>query len=363
MFDLEEFGSAIVQEISVLIDTHVIITDRNGFVIASTDPSRLNTFHEGAALSMRQQQELYMTKEMCEKLRGVRPGIVMPIIIGSTPIGVIGITGKPEEVGKYAKLVRKVAELFITDSIARRERERLTREVEFFIFDLVTGSASPEALEERAELINLETNLYSQIALLRTDQPMEIRDVENLEKMQIIHPDLKMFRWGLEKLGLLLPEMPRKQLSEGIRDLSRKLEKRIGQKVPVGIGKAGAFTELGKSFRQAEIALDVSTRYGRMIFEEELKLELLYAAIPSDTQEEFLRRTIAPLFAEKELLHNLEVWLMSGKKLKEAAEELHIHKNTLTYRLNKVERLLDVQLNNSHDLALLYTAFRLLKRK
>lgn len=363
LFDLQEFGDAIVQELSALIDTHVIITDRNGFIIASTDPLRLNTFHEGATLSMKNQTELHMTKEMCERLTGVRPGIVMPIIIGSTPIGVIGITGKPEEVGKYAKLVRKVAELFITDSIARQERERHTREIEFFIFDLVTGASSPEAMMERAKLINLDTSLYRRIALIRTDQQMEIADVERLEKVQIIHPELKIFRWGLEKMGLLLPDMPRDTLSDGLIDLSRKLGKRSKRSLPVGIGEVVEFTELRKSFEQAEIALDVSVKQGRIVFEGELKLELLYAAIPADVQAEFLRRTIEPLFEQEELLHNLEVWLTSGKSLKEVADDLHIHKNTLSYRLNKVEQLLDVRLNDNRDLALLYTAIRLAKRK
>lgn len=361
MLDFEYFGNQIVRELSSLIDKNVIVTDKNGFVVASTDPVRLNSFHEGAALAMKNQQEIHMTKEMCEKLRGVRPGIVMPIIISNTPIGVLGITGTLSEVEKYAKLVRKVAELFITDFISRQEKERGVREIEFFFFDLITSEADREVIEDRARMINIDISIYERVALIHTFQQMEIADVENLMRVQTIHPELKIFRWGLEKLVLLLPSIPKNQLCESIKGLSRKIEKKMKRKLPIGIGNITSFDKLSESFRQAEIAVAVSTQQEKMVFEEDLKLELLYQSIPLEVQEEFLNRTIAPLLKEEELLHNLEVWIQKKKALKEVAEELHIHKNTLSYRLGKIESLLGVDLTDHNDIALLYTAIRLLR--
>ncbi|RNF40203.1 sugar diacid recognition domain-containing protein [Planococcus salinus] len=362
MIDFEDFGARIVQELSSLIDKNVIVTDKNGFVVASTDPVRLNSYHEGAALSMKNQQEIHMTKEMCEKLRGVKPGIVMPIIIAGIPIGVLGVTGTLSEVEKYAKLVRKVAELFITDFMSRQEKERGIREIEFFFFDLITAEADREVIEDRARMINMEISQYERVALIQTFQQWEIADVENLLKMQTIHPELKIFRWGLEKLVLLLPNIPKHQLCESLKGLSRKMEKKAGRKLPIGIGNVTSFDKLGESFKQAEMAVSVSALQGEMIFEEDLKLELLYHSIPLEVRKEFLNRTIAPLLKEKELLHNLEVWIQKKKSLKEVAEELHIHKNTLSYRLGKIESLLNVDLTDNNDIAILYTAIRLLRK-
>ncbi|TWT02446.1 sugar diacid recognition domain-containing protein [Planomicrobium sp. CPCC 101079] len=363
MFDFQILGTQIVEELSSLIDKNVLVTDKNGFVIASTDPVRLNTFHEGASLSMKNQVEINMTKEMCEKLRGVRPGIVMPIIIANTPIGVIGITGKPAEVEKYAKLVRKVAELFITDFMSRQEKERDIREIEFFFFDLITTESTNEAIEDRAKVLNIDSSLYEQVAVIQTDRQLEIADVENLLRTQTVHPDLKIVRWGLEKLVLILPNIPKERLCEGLLSISAKLQKKTKRKLPIGVGKATGFYNIKESFKQAEMAAAISARQNRMVFEEDLKLELLYYSIPQKVQEEYLKRTIAPLLEEKELLHNLEVWIQKKTSLQEVADELHIHKNTLNYRLSKIETILGLKLTNSEDIAVIYTALRLYRKK
>lgn len=363
MFDLQVLGDQIVEELSNLIEQHVIVTDRNGFVISSQDPARLNQYHEGAFISMRSHKELHITEKMCEELQGVRQGIVLPIVISEKPIGVIGITGTPSEIEKYAKLVRKVAELFVTEFMMRQEKERGIREIEFFIFDLFTTGISGDSLEKRANLLNIDISFYNRVALIQIQRQFEIPEIENLLHIQTIHPDLKIVRWGLEKLVLLIPNISKKQLQTGLETLSVKLQKMTKQQVNIGVGETKNFHQLPQSFQQAEIGTVVSARQGKIIFEEDLKLELLYYSIPDDVRQEYLRRTIEPILAEEELLHNLEVWLQRKGSLQEIADELHIHKNTLKYRLNKIENMLGIDLNDKNDLTMIYTAIRILTKK
>ena len=153
MFDLEVLGQQIVEELSTLIDQSVLVTDRTGFIIASTDPQRLNTFHEGASISIKSLKQLHMTEEMSKTLKGVRPGMVMPIVIEEKAIGVIGITGTPKTVEKYAKLVRKVVELFVTDFLSRQQRERSVRELEYFVSDYFLKELSDIEAKRKAKLL------------------------------------------------------------------------------------------------------------------------------------------------------------------------------------------------------------------
>lgn len=363
MFDFQVLGRQIVKELSSLIEQNVILTDKNGFVIASTDPSRLNTYHEGACIAMRNREELHMTEEMCTLLRGVRPGMVLPIVISNTPIGVIGITGKPSEIEKYAKLVKKVVELFITEFIMRQERERGFREIEFFILDLFTTEATDESIEERAKLLNINIKIYTRVAIIQTFHPLGINDIEQILRFQDVHPELKIIRWGMEKLVLLLPDMNKSQLLQGLTDLSNKVGKTMKQPIFMGVGELRMFSLLRESFQQADVAVKVAARQNKIVFEEDLKLELLYYSIPDEIRDEFLNRTIAPLLSEEEMLHTLEVWLQSKGSLQDIADELHIHKNTLKYRLNKVEQHINVDFTDKNDLALIYTAIRLHTKK
>lgn len=140
MFQFDTLGQEIVEELSSLIQEQVILTDRRGFIQASTDPKRINQFHEGALLSLRQKKILYMTEKELERLRGVRKGIVLPLIISGEPIAVLGITGEPDKIQPQAQLILRVVELFIQDSLKRKEKEEKVREREFFVLN---GSRRP----------------------------------------------------------------------------------------------------------------------------------------------------------------------------------------------------------------------------
>src|SRR6476620_9236960 len=105
MFQFDTLGQEIVEELSNLIQEEVILTDRRGFIQASTDLERLNQFHEGALLSLREKKILHMTEKEMDILRGVRKGVVLPIVIEGEPIAVLGITGEPKRIHPQAQLI------------------------------------------------------------------------------------------------------------------------------------------------------------------------------------------------------------------------------------------------------------------
>jgi len=100
----------------------------------------------------------------------------------------------------------------------------------------------------------------------------------------------------------------------------------------------------------------------KIIFEEDLKLELLYYELSDESIGTFLSRTIKPILEDSELLDTLDIYFNDNGSLQEIADKLFIHKNTLKYRLTKIESLLSMQLSNRAHLAEIYTAYRLYKR-
>src|SRR5699024_7761274 len=113
LFKTNRVFPALVNEITDSINEEVIITNEEGFIVASTDKKRIGNYHEGAYLAMKNQKKMVMTKELTERLQGVRKGVVLPIIIESKPIGVIGLTGNPVTIEPYARIVQRMSELFI----------------------------------------------------------------------------------------------------------------------------------------------------------------------------------------------------------------------------------------------------------
>ena len=359
MFNLEVLGQQIVEELSTLIDQSVLVTDKTGFIIASTDRQRLNTFHEGASLSIKSLKQLHMTEEMSNKLRGVRPGMVMPIVIEDQAIGVIGITGTPKTVEKYAKLVQKVVELFVTDFLSRQQRERSVRELEYFVSDYFLKKLSDIETTKKAKLLGFPIENFCRIAILQGSQYIDQEVVERMKNNQTIHPDLMIVRSGLGQLIFFIPEVEKNQLMSSFEKMEMRLMKVYEDFQPIGVGQPG---DLKSSFLQAQTAINISIRQKKIVFEEDLKLELLYYELSDDCINTFLSRTIKPILEDKELFDTLEVYFNDNGSLQEIADKLFIHKNTLKYRLSKIESLLSIQMSNRAHLAEIYTAYRLYKR-
>jgi len=363
MFDLQIIGTKIVRELGELIDQNVVVIDHNGFIIASTDMSRMNQFHEGALIAMKNKEVMHMTKELSVQLKGVREGLVMPLVIEDTSIGVIGVTGQPVEIEKYGKLVQKITQFFVEDFLMHRKKERETKMFELFLLDLLNGQVNQLLLEQRAEMLNIDTELYNRIIIIQLNRRIDEKGVDYLRAIQIIHPQLHIFQWSFDKLVLLVPKITRIHLEQTLHSFNRKLIKLYDDDIFIGVGNSHSFFELNASYNEANIALTVAIENRQIVFEEDLKLELLLSDLDEQKVGHFIGRTIGSLIEEEELIYNLEMRLKSKGGLQEIADALHIHKNTLKYRLKKIEKLLRIDINNTENKLELMIAILLFRKR
>ena len=344
MFDLQVIGFKIVKELSELIDNDVVVIDHNGFIIASTEPKRLNQFHEGSMIAMRKKEVVHMTKEMAASLKDVKEGMVMPLVIEGSSIGVIGVTGKPEEIEKYCKLVQRITQLFVVDFLQHQEQAREQRLFELFMIDLLNGNLHEALIIQRAEPLDLDMSLYDRIMIIQVGRRFELNEINELHHIQLIHSQLKIVQWSFDQLVVLVPKVTRDHLAQSLQVFLRNIEKIYKTDVLISVGNSHPFTQLSLSYQQALMALNSSVRDTKIIFQEDLKLELLLTSLPKEMALEYVHRTLGNLLHDHELLHNLECWLLSNGSLHDIAETLHIHKNTLKYRLKKIERMLNVDI-------------------
>lgn len=364
MFNFEELGQEIINELGYLIKEEVILTDARGFIQVSTDSTRINQFHEGALLCIKAEKLLYMTEKEVEKLRGVRKGIVIPIIIEEKPIAVLGVTGDPKKIQPQALLIRKVVELFIQDSLKRQEKEEKIREFEFFMIDWITSTSRDQKFYKRAEMLDIQVELYKQVIMIQAmdeKRKFKVEDIDFFMSVQTIHPLLIASRWGQEKIILVTPHLEQSKLKIELENLLLHVKRKMKMELAVGIGDQVEYNELALSFNQSERAVKVSQKYRRIVFERELLFDLIVHSLPIETKEQFIERTVASLLNDHELFHNLSVWFSENQSMKNTAQKLHIHKNTLAYRLQKIEDLTGLRISETHDVFLIYLGVRLVE--
>lgn len=99
--------------------------------------------------------------------------------------------------------------------------------------------------------------------------------------------------------------------------------------------------ETVRSFAEAEVALAFA-RTGRTdgaVRFTELGLPALLVGTPERQLAEFVSRTIGPIVDRPELLATLDAWVTCEGSRTAVAEQLHIHRNSVGYRLNRVAEL------------------------
>jgi len=358
MIDIQIIANRLLKELSPLIDAPILISDHNGFIVAATDKSRLNEFHEGVFSVIRDRTTLYISNMQAQSIQGAREEILTPLSMDDIPLGVLGIEGTILQVEPYVKITTKVAEMLIERALISENYNPETQLLELFLTELLSGQLTKGEIKKQLEKLDLE-NIYDRVAIIQLDVKTEVVILRHLVHIQMIHPKLIIARWNVNQIVLLIPKVPRGQLQDALQLIHQKLDKLTQSGIKIGVGNSHPFHFLSKSYKEANIALEVSTKERSIVFEEDLKMELLLVESTKKTQEEYIRRVLGPIIQEPELLMNLEVWMSNNQSLKEVAEQLHIHKNTLKYRIKKIEQLLNVNLHSTRDQTALYIALQL----
>lgn len=122
----KELAESIVCEMKKIIEKDLNFIDSTGIIIASTDSSRVGTYHEGGKQAITINDVIKINRD--EEYKGARKGINLPLNFNGELIGVIGISGETNEVEKYGQIIKRMSEILIKEAyILKRQRKRVKR--------------------------------------------------------------------------------------------------------------------------------------------------------------------------------------------------------------------------------------------
>jgi purine catabolism regulator len=134
----------------------------------------------------------------------------------------------------------------------------------------------------------------------------------------------------------------------------------------LGLGRGGlGVSGLRQSLREAEQALRAAHHEPERRIMRYADLGVLRLLLPlqdSGKLTEFYQDTLAPLIHadhQDALLATLEQWLTAHGNLTEAARRLNLHRNTLMYRLHRIEELLGGSLDDADRRLALHLALKI----
>jgi carbohydrate diacid regulator len=358
----------IAGETTEAIGYNVIITDAEGMVIGSGDTSRVGSFHEASIEVMRTRESAWHNPEEARALQGVRPGITLPLVIGDEAVGTVGITGSPRQVRRFGLVVRRQTEILLEESALVRSRLMRERALE----DLVNEVAAfdPELVEPElvvSSAAELGFRLLLPRCVLLFDVDGAATGPELLRVLRSVfhqHEDI-VARRSAGRCAILAPIDTRsgRNVESEARRAIRMAREALNLRLRVAISPpADTVEKLRDCCSDAAEALRLGARVqpaDNVLRVADLRAQQALAAIGHRVRGRLVEQELGGLRSAADWLQlraTVVHWCESGFNQVAAAKTLNIHRNTLLYRLDKIERLVGRSWRDHRAMLSLYIA-------
>ncbi len=346
---LEEMAKELVTYTSDLVGGRTInIMNTEGIIIASTEEHRIGSFHQGALDAVRTGKPVAIEPEEVSRYPGAKQGYNMPIRIDGDIIGVIGIFGTPSEIRPLAQLLevfavkyyqleamtvprlaemelrsRLLRNLLFPTSAAAGNTRMLMQELHFQLHFPATLAvvADSRGSEDPSWAANL-TRIFREKKLISPEK--DLWSAENNTMVILAAGD--GFAAAARRSGLLAPEgrytVCIGDLCEDVKDVPRSFE----QAVTLNAINTQGFMDISDPGNRMRYLIRHTAEQEAAYFERYL------GRLEKECPEEELRI----------LLGIAAVYYDESHSVSKAASRLFIHKNTLQYRMKKLESVLGI---------------------
>ncbi len=295
----------IVNQLMENIPYNINIMNESGVIIASGDITRLGNPHKAAQRAIAERRIVEVHADSLLEKKGTNE----PIIFEGEVIGVVGISGEPSEVRPFTSLVKTVVLLLLEELNVLKKKEQAKQAQQDFFLQLLKahGNYSKEMKIEALEKydLNLDSLHYG---ILAHDKKVLVE----------LFPATEIFSYN-ECYLIFVESIDIEKIGQKELIIS-DLHKDIGHIVE-SLWKArywALFTE--------------NSEYPHYVNKTHFLATLFNFSIP--IKEELLSK-VSMVFDET--YPTMIAYLRNNCTISETAQELFIHRNTMHYRLKRIE--------------------------
>ena len=344
----------LVYQIREIIDFEFGITDDAGLIIVSSNDMQVGQIDLGA-------EKLVQSKENSLAFDGVS---YQKVIIKGKLEFVVYIKTADGESSRYLSLIA-------LNIVHMKEYYDEKYDKGSFVKNIILNNVLPGDIPLRAKEFHLDYNTYRVAVLIKTEN---MKGLYAYEVIQDLFPDKsKDFVVALDDENTVLIKQLKskddeKEIEKAARVIIDSLSTGAAAKALAGIGTiVDNLKDIGRSFKEAQIALLVGG-----IFENEkiiinynkLGIGRLIYQLPTTLCRLFLKEVFREGSFESldhEMILTIEKFFDNNLNVSETSRQLYIHRNTLVYRLDKIEKITGLDLRKFDD-AIIFKVAMLVKK-
>lgn len=338
-------AQTIVKKMMDKIPYNINMMDENGYIIASGNSSRLNTLHVGAQMAIEQRKALLMEKEY-----GVhgQPGINMPVFFNNDIVGVIGITGNPTKVQPLAALLRTATELLLEQTEIDKKRRESEHLINNFLF----------------QWTQITDNIESNTDLLLTANKLNINIMKPRTAIAIKGQQSSNFRIDAKDFIIPLSGNIKIILTEFRQNILTIIDYCTNHNLIIGVGEQTI--NVGKSINQAVQTINFNTILPQKNFIYYRQIEFWDNLLKTSTMKNQLLELFRSLNTSQmgqDLIATIGAYVVNNQNVDQTSKYLHVHRNTLNYRLKKINAITEYNPQETLDLFRLFLGYLYFKTK
>ena len=332
----------VVHQMRDAIDRTIGVIDETSAIIACSDLGRVGEISSAITAESFTAADTFVSGDYTYKPFGSRPHCEY----------ILFVSGNDEQAEKYASLLA-----VSLSSIKQYYDEKYDRGN--FVKNIILDNILPGDIYLKARELHFNNDVSRVVILIRVTNRTDISTFD------IVHnhfPDkAKDFVNNINENDIaLVKEVKNGIESSSLEKLARSIVDTLGSEfytsATIGIGTVvEGIKDLARSFKEAQVALEVGKVFDTektICSYDNLGIARLIYQLPTTLCEMFLREIFKKSSIDsldQETLFTIQRFFENNLNVSETSRRLFVHRNTLVYRLEKIERLTGLDLREFDD--------------
>jgi len=372
----QELAEQIRDKAQLVLQRKVLVADLDGQILVGSTGATFST----EAMEASRTGQLVIASHTDSSIHW------SPFVYERQAIGVLGVlTSNDQITGDVISLLQGLAEVIVHQNllIDRISSDTVVK-ADFLKTLLTTQAINPDEARQQADILGLnlrssqavilfeirgfeQTNLLGLSDLSREEQRLKVLQVveaidklvgssfENYQDNILAYAEHNNFILLKGIGGDSLNTLNTIRFMKEKADYLQKTLSTLYSKEQITIGVGQYYPDLGglrKSYQDAQLALSVGLKVwgpGRIYHIKDVGMYITLANVGSERKAELAHQILNPLLRDSQLFGTVQAFLDNDLNLTDAASKLHIHRNTLIYRLDKTKKLINLDPRHFDD--------------